>query len=364
MNRRIAVFLFVFALALRAGQSANAALVYIDPIYGVQVTKNVQYGLGAIQDGSKTKFVPLYADIYQPVDIGLGQVLPNRPGLVLQDGGAWSSADKNRERITTPAIYTAQRGYTVVVTDYRQSAPAVDIPLLGIDEEGGDVTSVVGQTKFGNQPYNGLTTGFIYGIFPGINAIRSGVEDFAVAMDWTRTNAAALGIDPTRIGLAGGSAGGIDGLLLQYNNNNVPNNGLTTVNPAYAAQAVVALVSTMDGNHGKIQAGGPPVFLLNNKSDAIVPWSQPMLDRFNSVGIYTEAWFQKADLLSHGVDFEYEPPGSGGRDVLELMRDFLATKLAGGPVVAVIPEPSSIALVLTAMVTLGFAVVRRKSRAG
>lgn len=342
MKRLSSVCFFLVALVGFSASSAVGNLLYIDPLYGVQVTSNVVYGTGLVNSGQTKN---LLADIYQPVDIGL-PVQAHRPAIVIQDGGAWTSASKTRSRVTTPAMYLAARGYTVIVTDYRQGAPGI----IFITDPGPDAPVTTGQTIFGSAPWVNLTTsGHIYNVYPGMNAIRAGIEDFALAIHWTRTNAAMLGIDPDRIGIAGGSAGGIDALLLQYNDN--------PVDPRYEAQAVVALVSTMMNNYNRIQAGGPPVFLLNNTLDQVVPWSPQMSQRFVDVGIYREQWFQPADLLYHDVDWNLN---LGGLTLLERVRDFLAYQLAGGPVY--IPEVSSATLMLGAVAVLGLAPLGRRLR--
>lgn len=332
---------------------AQAGIVYYDELFGYTKT-TVQYGTGIANNG---KVIPLLADVYQPVDIGLAPVPENRPAIVIQDGGSWVSANRTAGRVTYPAIYSAQRGYTVVVTDYRQGAQ----PFIGLGPAGPHHPVTVGQTQFGTAPYAGITTGFIYSAYPGINAIRAGIEDFALGIDWTRTNAAALGINPNKIAIAGGSAGGIDALLLQYNNNSFDNNGLTTVDPRWAAQAVIALVSTMDGNHGKIQAGGPPVFLLNNTADFLVPWSPGMSQRFVDVGIYREQWYQPTDALYHNVEWDKPissvaaPIGSFVPEglLVEKMRDFLYKTM-------IVPEPSSFVMGAFALAALAAIPVRQR----
>jgi hypothetical protein len=342
MKRHSSVCFLLLAAAGVSASSTFANLLYIDPLYGVQVTSNVVYGTGLVNNGQTKN---LLADIYQPVDIGL-PVQNNRPAIVIQDGGAWTSAKKTRPRVTTPAYYLAARGYTVIVTDYRQGAPSIPFVVEG----GPDAPVTTGQTIFGSAPWAGLTTsGHTYNVYPGMNPIRAGIEDFALAIHWTRTNAAMLGIDPDRIGVAGGSAGGIDALLLQYNMN--------PVDPRYEAQAVVALVATMMNNYNRIQPGGPPVFLLNNTLDAVVPWSPQMSQRFVDVGIYREQWFQPPDLLYHDVDWNLD---LGGLTLLERVRDFLAYQLAGGPVY--IPEVSSVAMMLGAVAVLGLAPLGRRLR--
>lgn len=314
-NRLVSsVFLsFVFSLQLFS-QSASAGWVYVDELFDYSVT-TVQYATGTTSTGS----VPLLADIYQPVGIGQAAVPSNRPALVFQDGGAWTSASRTNGRVTDPARYFARRGYTVVVTDYRQGAPGA-----------AHSNATVGNTIFGTEPYSGLTVPFIYGLFPGLKAVRAGIEDFALAMHWTRSNAAMLDIDPDRIAAGGGSAGAINLLMMRYN--------LNPINPLYAAQAVVALVGSTYGNHGRIRPGGPPVFLHNNTLDLVVPWEPQMLARFNEMGIDNEIWYQPPDATYHNVNWNMD---LDGLDLRERTRDFLARTVASPYYV---PEPSSFAM--------------------
>ena len=338
MIRSACVIAGIIPIAMSAASPLYAASIYLDALYGVSVTKNITYTMAATTTGS----VPLKLDVYQPTNIGLAAVLSNRPAIVIQDGGAWVSASKENGRVMDPANYFTQRGYTVIVTDYRQGANN----LLG---NGGNVVPIVGQTAFGTQPYAGISIPAIYQVFPGTAAIRAGIEDFAVAMAWTRSNAASLGINPNLLCATGGSAGGIDDLLLQYNNN--------PVNPAYAAQAVIGLVSTMYTNWNRVQAGGPPVFLLNNTLDPLIAYSPDipnLVNRLNQVGIYNEPWQQVAQV-NHDVDYNET---LGGENVRERMRDFLAYHFAGGPIP--IPEPSTFVLGLSAVVVLGVSPLRRR----
>ena len=229
--------------------------------------------------------------------------------------------------MTTPAIYLAQRGFTVVTANYRQIN---DNPVVGAG------------------PWSSLSFPFYIQIYPSANVVRAGIEDFAAAIAWTRSNAATYGIDPDRIGAAGGSAGGIDALLLTYNNPPA----------AYAPQAVVGLVSTMYGNQDLVDAGEPPAFLLNSKTDAVVLYTPDvanLVNRMNSVGVYNEPWIHDLGIGGHGVDFNYD---LDGENVLERMTHFLAYKLAGGPVP--VPEPSSDLLGVVAVVALG--MINRPAR--
>src|SRR5262249_22672659 len=93
-----------------------SGLLYIDPLYGYQKTADIQFGTGNTSNGA----MPLLLDVYQPTDIGLAPVQSNRPAVVVQDGGAWTSGDKGNGRVVTPSVFLAQHGYTVFVANYRQ----------------------------------------------------------------------------------------------------------------------------------------------------------------------------------------------------------------------------------------------------
>lgn len=315
---------WALAAALLAGSvPVPAGQLYIDPLYGYTKTSDVVFGTGGTNGGGTTN---LLLDVYQPKDIGLGRVQPNRPAVVIQDGGAWTSGDKTNGRVVTPAVYLAQRGYTVFIADYRQV----------------DDNAVSGPGPWQNLSFssNGSTMGSLIGVYPSYNVIRAGIEDFATAMTYTRSNAAAYGINPNLIAAAGGSAGAVNVMDLQYNNN--------PVNPAYRAQAVVSLVGTMYGDWNRVQPGGPPLFMLNNALDPVI-WYQSDVEpnlhnRLKATGIYYEQWMQEPNLTDHNVHYEQLPTpdptdpwmaqfnGDASKDVLMRMRDFLAYHFNNGPV--------------------------------
>lgn len=337
---------WTMTLVVLAATRAEAGLLYMDPLFGYAKTSDVVYGSGKTRSGT----MQLKMDVYQPTNIGNGNAPANRPAIVIQDGGAWTSGSKTNGRVTTPAIYFAQRGYTVFIGDYRQ---------------------VGDRAVSGAGPWQNLSFGFPVNIYPGGNVIRAGIEDFATAISYVRSNAATYGIDPSRIGGAGGSAGGINLLDLQYNNNPVP--------ASYSVKAVIALLSTMFTDYTKVQAGGPPLFMLNSETDLLIPYRpnvEPNLHaRLDSKGIYYEQWIHDLGFANHDIDYDFHPwlmQDTGhtnvGENVLERMRDFLATYLAGGAVpfpslrAAAVPEPSSWALGVMGIAAFGvIAACRRKA---
>lgn len=335
-------------LAITVSVPAAAGQLYLDQLYGYSKTSDIVFGVGQTNNGP----MQLLLDVYQPVDIGLAQVQHNRPAVVLQDGGAWTSGEKDNGRVVTPAIYLAQRGYTVFIADYRQVG---DSPVSG-----------PGPWQNLSISGNGSTMGGIVSLYPSKNVIRAGIEDFATAMTYVRNNAALYDIDPNRIGAGGGSAGAVNVLDLQYNGN--------TAGASYRAQAVVALLGTMYGDWNKVVPGGPPLFMWNNALDPVI-WYDPDVDpnlhnRLIQTGIYFEQWMEYPDLIDHNVHYEQYPspdpnnPWLVGYDnsklILDRMVDFLAYQLAGGPQVVPVPEASSLLLGLASALAVGYGVLRRR----
>lgn len=296
--------MILFTLA--AATSVHGGQAYRDPLYGYAVTSDVVYGQAPTPGGT----IDLLCDIYQPVDIGLAPVPTNRPAVVIQDGGAWTSGSKTNGRVVHPARYICQRGFTVIITDYRYW------------EAGYYLGGFTGDTEFGSRPYSGLDFPFYLYVFPGIEVIKAGIEDFSVAMAWVRDNAATLGIDPNRICACGGSSGGINVLCNQYNNNPVP--------ARYRAQAVMCIVATMYDNEDRINAGAPPAFMLNNTLDPVIfyyPDIPDFIDRLDQRGIYFQMWHQKSEV-NHGFDYNEVVDGV---PIMERMKDYCCYHLAGGP---------------------------------
>jgi acetyl esterase/lipase len=337
-NMRRSLTLGVILVALNSFISVGSAgLVYIDPLYGYQKTSDVQFGVGNTNLGG----MPLLLDVYQPVDIGNGPVLPNRPAVVIQDGGAWTSGKKTNGRVVTPAIFLAQRGYTVFIADYRQV---------------GDSPSTAGPGRWSNlnPSANGSVLGFLTAIYPGVNTVRAGIEDYAKAITYVRQNAGLFGIDPAYIAGIGGSAGGINLLDLQYNGD--------TSAELYRTQANISAVGSMMGDWNKVGPNGAPLFLWNNQLDPLIHYYNDIPNLHNKLlqnGIYFEQWFEYPDITDHNVHYDQYPtpdlsvPYMAGFDdsklILDRMADFLAYHFTPtGPIS--IPESSSSALVAVAMI--------------
>lgn len=348
MRGCIAVCATLCGAAFLAVAPVTADLLYIDQLYATTRTRDVVYGTGAVSGGGT---IQLLMDVWQPRDNGNAPVQPNRPAIVMQDGGAWQSADKDNARVVDLARYLAQRGFTVFTTDYRQTG---DNPVPGPG------------------PWNqDIDIEFPLNIFPGANVIRSGVEDFATAISHVRANAAIYGIDPNRIAAAGGSAGAVNAMYLQYNMR-------TAHDQTFQAQAVVSLVGTMYGNYDLIrgpQSQHPDLFLLNGVTDQLIPYSPNVSPNLHNEletrggGLYYEQWLHDLpdEELAHGVDYDFHPWSKDdpnkldtSKNVSERIAEFLAYHLADGPVLLNVPEPSTMTLAILGGLSL--AVVYRRKR--
>jgi len=113
----------------------------------VRVIKDLEYGRGGD--------LPLYLDIYVPQT----PIMEPMPAVVFIHGGGWRSGEKYPSQVKS----LAERGFFAVSINYRLSGVA---------------------------------------IFP------AAVEDCKCAVRWLRANAAEFHVDPNRIGVWGGSAGG------------------------------------------------------------------------------------------------------------------------------------------------------------
>jgi acetyl esterase/lipase len=126
-----------------------------DAATGIEVTSAVEYCSGGD--------VPQLLDLAKPAAPSSSP----RPGILFVHGGGWSSGDRSLH--SADIEEAARRGYVAATIDYR---------LAAIDE--------LGQVS---------------------NPFPTQLFDVKCAIRWMRSNADELGVDPSRIGLVGASAG-------------------------------------------------------------------------------------------------------------------------------------------------------------
>lgn len=155
-----------------------APLRYRDDLPGktVLVTSGIVYSTA--QDGTPN---PLRLDLYRPTPDNVTK----RPLVVMVHGGGFRSGDRLNNKMVTLARAYARRGFVAASIDYR---------LLG--QPGAGCESGSGQCAV---------------------AVLAAQHDAQAAIRFLRANATTYGIDPTRVAIQGGSAGGATALLVAVN---------------------------------------------------------------------------------------------------------------------------------------------------
>ena len=234
-------------------------LRYRDSVFAnITKTSNLQYGSAPDLNGNP---VALMLDLYQPT----GDTVAQRPAIVWVHGGGYCCGDKSGGPSATLAQEFAHYGYVTVSINYRLLAP------------------------------NGCTAGSGV-VSPTCFTAAIGAEnDAQAAVRWLRANAATYGIDPSRIGIGGDSAGAITASLVGMD----PQDPGTSGNPGYSSQ-VAAFMSLSGGTPNAVfaSAGDAAGLLFSGTADPIVPF----------------AWSAQtaADLLGDGVPAFLEVfPGAG-----------------------------------------------------
>jgi acetyl esterase/lipase len=215
----------------------DAPLRYRDLVFGsVTTTSNITYGTAVNQQGQS---VTLLADVYRSV----GDSVTSRPAVVWIHGGSFCCGSKTSPEIVDEATTFARQGYVSVSISYRLNP--------GGCSAGGPTSAC-------------------------ITAIQHAQQDAKTAVAWLRTNAATYGVDPTRIAIAGTSAGAITALNVGYNN----------ADPASAVGAAVSLSgANLLGAYGP---GDAPALLFHGSADTIVPyqWAVNTRDGAQAAGLF------------------------------------------------------------------------------
>jgi acetyl esterase/lipase len=202
-----------------------------------------------------------------------------RPALVLFHGGGWTGGAPTQ--FNTQAAYLASRGLVCVQVEYR---------LLDKTDKAPPVICV---------------------------------QDAQSALRWVRSHAAALGVDPARIGAGGGSAGGhLAAFVGLANGHDDPADNLT-ISPR--AAALVLFNPVFDngpvGGWGQARVGGrvkefspahnitaddPPTLVFLGRNDNLIPVAT--VERFaaamKSAGVRCDTFYY--DAQPHGF-FNQEP---------------------------------------------------------
>jgi para-nitrobenzyl esterase len=240
---------------------------YRDLIFGSAVkTANILYGTAVNQQGAT---VELRLDVYQPA----GDTVTSRPLVVFVHGGSFCCGSRTSPEIVDEATTLAREGYVTASISYRLVA--------------GGCTGSVPVTVC-------------------VTAINHAREDAQSAIRFLRSNAAAYGIDPTRIAVAGTSAGGITAANVAFSSSD---------DPAASVRAGVALSGASIGPLPN--AGDASLFLMHGTADTIVPyaWAVNTRDAGIAAGVRT--------VLTTWEGAGHVPYSQFRTQILEETRNFL-----------------------------------------
>jgi acetyl esterase/lipase len=262
-TRALAAVAAIVAIVVASGCTVprppgDAPLRYRDQVFSnVTVTSNLQYGSAPGLDGDP---VVLRLDLYRPA----GDTQTSRPALVWVHGGGFTAGSKTNTVPVDAATTFAKLGYVVVSIDYRLLAPSGCV---------------------GNPGQAACT-----------NAALEAKRDAQAAVRWLRANAGTYGVDPTRIGIAGESAGGITATLVGLFSEDVGGSG----NPGFPS-TVRGFASIAGGlpNAGFAGRGDAWGLLFHGSADRVVPasWSGATAAAMLEAGV--PAWLQVQEGAGH-----------------------------------------------------------------
>ncbi|MBK6282793.1 MAG: alpha/beta hydrolase [Draconibacterium sp.] len=198
---------------------------YVDKIFeNITIQKDVVFGESVTSTGTKQN---LALDIYSPENDNL----ENRPVIVWIHGGGFRFGnDKTQSYIVEMAKRFALKGFVCLAIDYRLRENPKDDPK---------------------------------------GTISDAVEDAVKGLDWLRENGKLLKVDVSKIIIAGGSAGGMLGCNLCFNDR--PDNK----NDKKGVVAFVDLWGTPDEIWGQldIDKNDPPTIIVHGTEDKLVSYS-------------------------------------------------------------------------------------------
>lgn len=207
---------------------------YLTPMFDVEMIGDVEFGASRAVSG---EMETLRLDIYQPA----GDKAPLRPAILWFHGGGFRPGnDKRQVYIPRFAKAFAARGYVGIAPDYRVRA---------------------------NPDANWGGT------------VADAIADARMALEWVRAHTADYRIDPSRIALAGGSAGGMIVVSLMH--------GPDAPTGVWALLDLWGTPGTSFRQFSGVSPSAPPTFIVHGTADALVPyeWSAQFAAELAQAGV-------------------------------------------------------------------------------
>jgi acetyl esterase/lipase len=215
---------------------------YLENVFdSITIQKDIVFGASVNGKGITEN---LKLDIYSPE----GDKMQNRPVIVWIHGGGFRPGnDKTQSYIVEMAKRFARKGYVCLSIDYRIRENPKDDPK---------------------------------------GTISDAVEDAMKGLDWLRKNSETLNVDISKIIIGGGSAGGMLGSNLCFNDrpdNKTDKNGIV---------GFVNLWGTPDIIWGdlEIDKNDPPTIIVHGTEDKLVTYenSVHLIKKLNAAGVKNE----------------------------------------------------------------------------
>ena len=203
---------------------------YLNPVFEkVSIQKEIEFGESTNIEGKTEK---LLLDVYAPE----GDTNDKRAVMLLFHGGGFRPGnDKTQSYIVRLSNDFAQRGYVCVSINYRVRANPKD------DSKG---------------------------------TIRDALQDAMAGLNWIRANQKSLKIDPNKIIVGGGSAGGMLAVNFCYKDNSAAEKwdrtGIIALIDLWGSPDPSYMFSTIDKND-------PPTIIVHGTVDKLVPYQNSVL---------------------------------------------------------------------------------------
>jgi acetyl esterase/lipase len=242
----------------------TAPLRYRDDLPGVTVTKTADIVYSTSQDGTANN---LALDLYRPTP----DAVTRRPLVVLVHGGSFRTGDRTNGTMVALANAYAKRGYVTASIDYRLLATASG-SCDGANADPQECKRVA----------------------------LAAQHDAQAAIRYLRAHATTYGIDPSRVAIQGGSAGGGTALLVGVDEDDVGTSG--TPGPSSAVGAAIPISGGVAPASRQLlvpflESTDAPVYMIYGTADPSQPTDWPI----DTVAL----------LKAHGVP-AYTLPVDGG----------------------------------------------------
>ena len=265
------------------------------PAAAVKVTDGVQYGTGQV-GAPEAAQAPLLLDLYGPAKRASGR----RPVVILIHGGGFRQQTRKDPGIVRIARGLAGRGIVAASIDYRllpqNPAPSSRVAHL--------------TAAMPDQPL--------------FRAVSAAVDDTLTAIDYLKSHAASLGIDPGRLGLVGSSAGAITANHVAYA---LDDHGIARPKVAFVGSLWGAVLVPPGAK--QLDRGEAPLFAVHGTADTTLPVrnSDDLVARARAQGVHGEYLRIRGGKHGYGPSRFFTAKVVGRETPFDRLLDFATARL-------------------------------------